>query len=102
MRLSHSQLRGWYIRFNTKWFDNRLPLDMDVFYAPSDGCHGELVVDGESRHIQIDTAIGDSKFQQLILLHEMTHYDTGDFGHGARFQAGMLRLAKAGAFRNLW
>ena len=36
---------------------------------------------------------------QLTLLHEMNHAATGAMKHGPRFQRGMLRLARAGAFR---
>jgi Zn-dependent peptidase ImmA (M78 family) len=37
------------------------------------------------------------------LLHEMVHLFLPDHAdHGEKFQKEMLRLARAGAFRNLW
>lgn len=39
---------------------------------------------------------------KLTLLHEMNHVDTEDLSHGRRFQKGMLRLARTGAFNSLW
>lgn len=103
MSLSHTELKKWFNYFNRKWFDSRFPADMDVYYAPDDRCHGLAIGDqnGEGS-IKIDTAVAGTRYAKLVLLHEMVHLDTGDYGHGRRFQNGMLRLAALGAFRNLW
>lgn len=103
MSLSHSELKSWFRYFNKKWFDGRLPADMDVLYAPDDTAHGLAIVrSATDRSISIDTALAGTRYAKLILLHEMNHHDTGEFGHGKRFQAGMLKLAIKGAFRNIW
>jgi hypothetical protein len=103
MTLSHTQLRRWYTSFNRRFFGNSLPADMDVFYAPDDDAHGVAVcVSEDDRLIKIDTAHAGTRFARLILLHECNHHYTGDFGHGPRFQAGMVRLAALGAFRRIW
>lgn len=40
---------------------------------------------------------------QMILLHECVHVSLGyRVEHGKKFQAGMKRLARIGAFRELW
>jgi hypothetical protein len=103
MGLSHSELKGWYRYFNRKWFDSRLPADMDVMYAPDDRTHGLAIRERtDERVIMIDTTLAGTRYAKMTLLHEMVHHDTGDFRHGKRFQGGMLRLAARGAFRNIW
>jgi len=103
MGLSHAQLRRWYCTFNREFFFGQLPKEMDVFYAPDDEAHGlaRRYATGDCS-IQVDTALAGTRYARLILLHEMNHHYTGDWGHGKRFQVGMLRLAIAGAFRKIW
>ena len=103
MSLSHLQLKQWFRYYNRKWFESRFPADTDVYYAPDDNCHGMAIGEwnGEGS-IKIDTAVAGTRYAKLVLLHEMVHLDTGDYTHGKRFQAGMLRLAAIGALRNLW
>ena len=101
--LSHSQLRRWYRTFNRRWFDGKLPEDMDVLYAPDDTAHGLAILDRtDERVITIDSTIAGTRYAKLVLLHEMVHHATGDFGHGGRFQRGMQRLAIIGAFKGIW
>src|SRR5579859_4436841 len=103
MSLSHTQLRRWYLQYNRKWFSDRLPRDMDVMYVPDDLNHGTAIVDCcDNCVIKIDTAIAGTRFARLTLIHEMNHHDTGDFGHGPKFQLGMVNLAMRGAFKNIW
>jgi hypothetical protein len=51
---------------------------------------------------------GLNRVIKQTLLHEMVHArllvgdGDGDVGHGRNFQKEMLRLARAGAFKNLW
>lgn len=103
MSLSHTQLRRWYRQFNARWFEGRLPEDMDVFYAPDDENHGfcEAHPNGV-KIIRIDTKLAGTRHAQIDLIHEMNHHDTGAFNHGARFEAGMQRLARIGAFKGIW
>lgn len=101
--MSHKQLRRWYRDYNARFFNNRLPAGMQLFYAPSDANHGEAIVDGQGNpSIRIDTCLYGMKWDRMALLHEMNHHDTGDFTHGKKFQAGMLRLANMGALARIW
>lgn len=103
MTRSHSQLRRWFNAYNRKWFGSRLPSELHVFYAPDDNNHGLAVDFPEGlKFIKVDTTVAGTRFAKMVLLHEMNHHDTDDFGHGEKFQEGMKRLAKAGAFRNIW
>lgn len=44
-----------------------------------------------------------TKLWKFTLLHEMCHLKHGvTAGHGPKFEAEMLRLARAGAFEGLW
>lgn len=103
MSLSHGELRRWYTTFNRCYFFGKLPKEMDVFYAPDDGAHGiaQRHENGQCT-IQIDTTLAGTRYAKWILLHEMNHHYTGDWKHGRKFQAGMLRLAMAGAFKKIW
>lgn len=103
MSLSHAQLRRWYRSYNARWFGGKLPDDMDILYAPDDSAYGVATChENGSRVIQIDTAIAGSRWAKFTLIHEMNHHYTSDFGHGAGFQAGMIRLAIVGAFKWIW
>jgi hypothetical protein len=104
-------LQRAYRKYNKKYFRNRLP----------HGCKVQLDKNLERR----ETAVGmylpidfkpfpcgailissrqPSRFRLFTLLHEMCHLKLRDthWGHGQKFQAEMLRLARAGAFANLW
>lgn len=103
MARSHSELKRWYANYNRFYFGGKLPRDMDVFYAPDDRVHGLAVKDVNGNcTIQIDTALMGTRYAKWTLLHEMAHHATGDWGHGKRFQAQMLRLAIMGAFKKIW
>lgn len=76
---------------------------MNVYYAPHDDAHGLARREETGAcSIQIDTTLAGTRYARLILLHEMNHHFTGDWGHGKSFQAGMLRLAMAGALKKIW
>ncbi len=103
MSLSHAQLRRWFLAYNRKWFGGRLPEDMDVYYAPDDGAHGLAIsANTGEQSIKVDTASMGTRYAKLVLLHEMVHHYTGDYGHGEKFQNGMKRLALLGAFKTIW
>lgn len=100
--LSHAQPARWFRSYNARYFGGRLPPDTDVFYAPIE-LHAECAAhDNGEKSITIDTRVADTWYARGDLLHEMNHLDTGDFTHGRVFQNGMKRLARAGAFRNIW
>jgi SprT-like family len=101
--LSDSKLRRWYREFNRKYHNGELPNDVDIFYAPMEDCSG--LVDfhhGETLLIINPMCALDSTVLRMTLHHEMAHIKTQVRGHGSVFQQEMLRLAKLGAFRNLW
>ncbi len=104
MSLSHSQLRRWYRDANRKWFGGRLPAEMDVFYAPLERKCEEAThcTETEAKAIQVNTGVCCTSCARGALIHGMNHHDTDDWTHGAKFQAGMLRLANEGAFKTIW
>ena|ERR1700744_668168 len=102
--LSDKQLRRWYREYNQKWFSGELPEDTDVLYAPIEGTHGDALGHADQSVIRINPACAiDSRIIRMTLLHEMVHVALWPYNtHGARFEAEMLRLAAAGAFKGLW
>jgi len=95
-------LEKTYRLYNRKYFGNKLPKvpDVDLRWAdiPEMGYElgGEIVLNKRYR-------TRDAVWK-LVLLHEMNHLYTPveKDDHGPKFQRGMLRLAKAGAFKDLW
>jgi hypothetical protein len=103
--LSDRRLRGWYREFNRRWFEDGLPEDVDVLYAPVEGCSGEMVPeDRDSFVIRINPRYQVcSGIARLTLLHEMVHVELWPYvTHGPKFEARMRKLAAAGAMRGLW
>ena len=99
------QLRRWYRAANERWFAGALPDDTDLLYARCEGCSAIADRDAsEAFFIQINPAYAiDRRMVQLTLLHEMTHIALWPYKrHGNRFEAEMLRLAKAGAMKGKW
>jgi predicted SprT family Zn-dependent metalloprotease len=98
-------LERTYRLFNRKYFGNRLPKHTDLLlrwgkiagmgYQQGD----EIVINRKDRR-------RDSVWK-MTLLHEMVHLALPNAKahngfHGQDFQKEMLRLAKAGAFKDLW
>jgi hypothetical protein len=99
------QLKRWYNEFNRRWFEEGLPEEVDVLYAPVEGCWGETVpVDRHSFVIRIDPHCAISnRVTKMTLLHEMTHVELWPYcTHGPRFERRMQELAACGAMRGLW
>ena len=112
------QLRRKFREYNAKYFGGRLEAVVDWHYEiPGErigGCH----IHGIGKCSEIPESYGKCPGKNLILintslweleqialftlLHEMVHLDVAPSNHGPEFQAGMLRLAKLGTFRNLW
>ena len=100
--MAKQTLEQAYRYFNRKYFHNRLPHPSDMLlrwgsikgmgYQQGD----EIVINRKDRR-------RDSVWK-LTLLHEMCHAALPNAApdHGKEFQREMLRLAKMGAFHNLW
>jgi hypothetical protein len=106
---SHNILRRWFLAWNRKYFDNRLPLNTQLVIEAIDKNHAEVIPLDDGRYkISIDPAtLYFAKFAKLKLIHEMVHLDhfvTGHprIQHGALFQLDMVRLAQLGALREIW
>lgn len=101
--LCDKQLKRWYRRFNRLYFDGRLE-DVDIFYAPTNGCCGQADEDenGE-RIIVIDPCFAlDTCQGRIAVLHEMKHLSLFPHRkHGKRFDAETARLFGLGAYKGL-
>lgn len=103
--LSDRRLRNWYRNFNRLWFAEGLPEDVDVLYAPVEGCSGRTFPeDHDAFVIRINPQFSVcERMTRLTLLHEMVHVELWPYAtHGPRFEARMQELAAAGAMRGLW
>lgn len=101
--LSHRELRRFYLYANKKWFEGKLPREMDVLFAPTDGCHAIIEQDeagNEAITVDPKYSICTVLWKQHVL-HEMAHRSSGDWKHGRKFYAEIDRLYAAGAFRGL-
>lgn len=109
------EMQQYYISYNVKYFDGRLPIDTLVECSPLHiddlGYQGETSKDNKGRYqITIAQELCEGERVYLpVLLHEMVHIDIGDrendtgpFLHGPLFHDEMRRLAEAGAFDDLW
>lgn len=106
MGLSDRQLQRAYRHFNKKWFDNKLPQEIDTLFSPVDNdLYGYVEMDDNGDWIlQINPKyFVDSRIWKMVLLHEMCHIKLyPDLSHGKKWQSAMVELAGKGAFRNLW
>lgn len=103
--LSDRQLIRWYREYNSKWFSAELPDEIDILYAPVEGCFADVTPCRAQEFIlRIDPRFAhDSATVRMTLLHEMVHIKVQPYRwHGVRFQEEMQRLANAGAFKGLW
>ena len=105
------RLRRWYIKFNKAYFNGELPEDTIVFWQPTHDasavtCPVFEVADGKFQITIGPEVMGFGCYWKMLLLHEMTHVKLWrthpKHQHGKQFQAEMLRLVQAGAFRRLW
>jgi hypothetical protein len=93
-------LRKLYRQYNHQYFDNKLPKDTRIGWGRPRSEMAYLSVDDI---IVIHEDIKNwPRVVMMCLLHEMVHMATNDVGHGRVWQRGMMRLARKGAFRNLW
>lgn len=93
-------LRTAYLDYNRRYFDSKLPLDIDIDWINSTA--QQAYYDPSRRHIGITAAFkGWKSLWHMALLHEMVHV-AGFLEHNKAFHAQMLRLAALGAFNNWW
>lgn len=105
--MTNKQLRGWYLRYNRRYFNNELPRDLATVFVPIPDNMGGCVFQFKGAHrefIAIDEQTKDwDLLVRFTLLHEMVHIKLPNrCGHCKHFDDEMLRLAHAGAFKGLW
>jgi hypothetical protein len=99
MASSHLSLRRWYRYYNKLYFNNELPDDVNLIWAPLNGVHAQT--DRQTIWMDPQTQLFP-KFMRTTLLHEMAHISCSPrASHGPVFQAEIDRLYAAGAFRRL-
>ena len=119
MRAS-SYLARLYNHYNREFFDGKLPEGVKLYYAPKldkvdtrDGKHRSTCAvtyfykEAPPKIIIRKTATSNMRHIASDLLHEMVHVakpetDCEDRNPDSVFQKEMKRIAKAGAFQNVW
>ena len=100
-----TRLKRRYLRLNWLYFGNRLPLDTQVKWhrmRGDDSDSAAFVEFDDPPTICVSKELRAwPRIAEFSLLHEMVHLDSGA-EHGARWQRGMRRLARVGAFAKLW
>ncbi len=97
-----------YFADNARYFANKLPDNVLVFYAPisQEGDMGDTSDCGKQICIRLDPDYNKSlRVARMTLFHEECHAATLGTEldqHGPRWQACMYRLATVGAFADLW
>lgn len=98
-----------YEILDDRYFAGRLPKNTEIKWSPELAYLDDMGLtihetSGFTIYLDIQMRdLGYEKAAEETLLHEMVHVDVYPFdGHGEKFQNDMLRLAKAGAFRDLW
>ncbi len=105
------ELMQLYTDNNWRYFEGKLPPAMPVFWAKKITLGGQRDIesvafaeDGAPIGIFIDAKLrkccGD--YARELLLHAQNHISTRTDDESPEFQAGMRRLAAAGAFDGLW
>lgn len=105
---SDSVLRRLYLKYNRDYFDNKLPLDVHVYWHPTpDTCVAWTFEEGDHLAIQMSPGIaGFRRYFKWILIHEMVHIALWKgkrerVMHGPSFKKELLRVIQAGAIRFL-
>lgn len=98
-----TKLERAFRQYNRKYFDNLLPNPPEA-----ELCWENTQFMGYYQRDEEKIAIAkrDQRFDRVwkfTLLHEMVHMHLpSGSSHGPKFQQEMLRLAQAGAFKDLW
>lgn len=113
-------LRRDYAVFRKRWFGNSVPPVEEVvlglaFHAQmaevrGKECFGFCISEssgGPYMPVIVICKTGPEDERATTLLHEMAHVKVDrkfgrDMGHGTHWQAEMKRLARIGAFKNIW
>lgn len=106
---SHPELLRIFHSRNQKYWHGRLPEPL-IFYMhiteyKGSVCFGQITKPGEQFQIAIDPQWSFARcVKHSAVVHELVHMELWEEtqSHGAKFQARMLSLAQAGAFRNIW
>ena len=94
-----------YHFFNNEFFKGKLPKNVPIFWGTKEQ------LGKESMATCFYTAPAIVMLKELkelpcvaksTLLHEMVHLEFPKAEHGKKFYNRMLKLAKQGAFKNLW
>lgn len=106
MSKSNAKLKAYYKRYNKKYFGGKLP-DINIRFGET---HRKFVIaetiflGGHPSSIVIYRKF--KRWDKIVLqslLHEMVHVSLPvKIVHGPKFEAEMQRLAKLGAFKNVW
>lgn len=111
MRAS-SYLKGLYNLYNYKYFNNELPTGTKLYFVhrigkskspeKSNCASTYFFIDGPPTILIQRTKVKSMRYVVSDLLHEMSHISKPRADHGKVFQKEMLRLAKQGAFTDVW
>jgi hypothetical protein len=86
-----------YEHYNRLYFRGRLPMvTIHLSEEEEDADFVEARYDRVSGSIYFYASHRTPDIQTTLLLHEMVHVAVPEEGHGARFRAGLQRLAEAG------
>lgn len=109
---SNRALKKLYREYNRKYFGNRLPDVFIDFTTPRDLAKNGLgkatcavtFLKGYSRPAIFISRnpLKTWRYVKSDLLHEMCHVARPRADHGQAFEEEMLRIAKMGAFKNIW
>ena len=99
--VTQTMLEHTYRSFNRKYFNNSLSKDVDLKFGHTSGLLGYQL--GEEIVLSKNKAYRKESIWKGTLLHEMVHLKVSESAdHGPKFQKEMLRLARKGAFANIW
>jgi SprT-like family len=101
---SHPQLMRLFRKFNAKYFDGALPEPLIKYeHITTMKCFGLCDKADEQFIITIDPQWASTRaFRHITLLHEMIHIHIWPYAsHGKRFQEETVRLALAGAYKEV-
>lgn len=109
MALDDKWLRRQYLAYNTRFFHDLLPLDLEIRFAPVEKANaGEIDSYGDTGQpfrISISPYLKKlRRYTKIVLLHEMIHVSVGNQEkkhHGPLFKKERKRLLDAGAFTPL-
>lgn len=97
------RLKRAYRSYNRRFFGNALPNPPDVKISWADLGNQLMGYQLEDEIVLNRKDHRRDSLWRFTLLHEMQHLALPDEpAHGKKFQAGMLRLARLGAFKHLW